>query len=104
MSLLNMNMPSEGLQIIMRNIREQRLSRNWTQQALSERSGVSLSTLRKFEQTGKISLESFVKICFCLDILNDLIMVTETKEQEFSSMDQVLENATPKKRQRARGK
>ncbi|WP_319780074.1 helix-turn-helix transcriptional regulator [Maridesulfovibrio sp.] len=104
MSLLNMNMPSEGSQIIMRNIREQRLSRNWTQQALSERSGVSLSTLRKFEQTGKISLESFVKICFCLDLLDDLISLTEPKEQEFTSMDQLLEKSATKKRQRARGK
>ncbi|NDV24830.1 helix-turn-helix transcriptional regulator [Desulfovibrio sp. JC022] len=88
----------------MRNIREQRLSRNWTQKALSEKSGVSLSTLRKFERTGKISLESFVKICFCLDLLDKLIKVTEPRSQEFTSMDQVLEKSATKKRQRARGK
>ncbi|TIH12508.1 XRE family transcriptional regulator [Marinifilum sp. JC120] len=88
----------------MRNIREERLIRNWTQKMLSERSGVSLSTLRKFEQTGKISLESFVKICFCLDLLDELIKVTEPRSQEFTSMDQVLEKPTIKQRQRARGK
>ncbi len=102
MSLLNINTPSESIQIIGRNIRDQRLSRNWTQMTLAEKSGVPISTLRKFEQTGKISLESFIKICFCLDILDELLNTTEPKEQEFTSMDQVLNDTAPKRRKRGK--
>ena len=47
---------------IVENIRDRRLQMELTQEGLSERSGVSLSTLRKFEQKGVISLDSFLKI------------------------------------------
>ncbi|TIH11260.1 XRE family transcriptional regulator [Marinifilum sp. JC120] len=103
MSLLNKT-PADSFATLGQNIREQRLIRNWTQKALAERSGVPLSTLRKFEQTGKISLESFVQICFCLDILDDLVQATEPRKQKFTSMDQVLDKTTPKKRKRGSGK
>tara|TARA_R110002072_G_scaffold55275_3_gene144237 strand:+ start:664 stop:930 length:267 start_codon:yes stop_codon:yes gene_type:complete len=43
-----------------------------TQQQLSERSGVSLGSLKRFETTGKISLESLVKIIATLGRLEDL--------------------------------
>ncbi|MFW5500916.1 MULTISPECIES: helix-turn-helix domain-containing protein [unclassified Maridesulfovibrio] len=102
MSLISTNTPSESIQIIGRNIRDQRLSRNWTQMTLAERAGVPISTLRKFEQTGKISLESFIKICFCLDILDELLNTTAPKEQEFTSMDQVLNDTAPKRRKRGK--
>lgn len=95
--------PSEAMQVLGKNIREQRLSRNWTQKTLAERSGVPLSTLRKFEQKGKISLDAFVRICFCLDLLDEVIKATEIKEEVFTSMAQVLEKRIPKKRQRGRG-
>ena len=38
-------------------IRQRRLSREMTQQEMAQRSGVPLSTLRKFEQKGQVSLE-----------------------------------------------
>lgn len=38
---------------------------NLTQEGLAERSGVPLSTLRKFEQKGMISLDSFLKNAVC---------------------------------------
>ncbi|WP_432737352.1 helix-turn-helix domain-containing protein [Maridesulfovibrio sp. FT414] len=104
MSFFERKIPFETPQVLGLNIREQRLSRNWTQEVLAEKSGVPLSTLRKFERTGKISLESFVQICFCLDILDELVKITEIKEQDFTSMDQVLKDSTPRKRQRGRGK
>ena len=43
-----------------------------TQQQLAERSNVSYATLRKFEKTGKISLESFVKIVMELGMIDEL--------------------------------
>lgn len=43
-----------------------RLSMNLTQRGLAQRSGVSLGTLKKFERTGKISLESLLNIAMAL--------------------------------------
>jgi len=38
---------------------------------LSERSGVSYGTLKKFEQKGQISLESLLKVALALGSLDD---------------------------------
>tara|TARA_R110002012_G_C11664445_1_gene612527 strand:+ start:2698 stop:3000 length:303 start_codon:yes stop_codon:yes gene_type:complete len=72
------------------NLRELRLGRGLTQKGLAERSGVNLSSLRKFEQTGRISLESFLKLSFTLGCLDKLIKATEPMESKFSSIDDVL--------------
>lgn len=71
---------------------------------MAERSGVPLSTLIKFEQKGKISLDAFVRICFCLDVLDELIKATELKEQEFTSMVQVLKKTSQKNDHEVEGK
>ena len=55
-------MSSKAQKKLAENIRERRLQMELTQEGLAERSGVSLSTLRKFEQKGSISLESFLKL------------------------------------------
>ena len=44
---------------IVQDIRERRLQMELTQEGLAERLGVYLSTLRKFEQKGSISLNFF---------------------------------------------
>ncbi len=67
-----------------------RLQLNLTQEGLAARSGVSLSTLRKFEQKGSISLESFLKIHMALGTLETFLRITQTKDTTFSSIDDVL--------------
>ena len=47
-------------------IRECRLAAGMTQEELAGRAGVSLSTLRRFERTGDISLKVFVEMAFVL--------------------------------------
>lgn len=42
-----------------------------TQQQLSERSGVSLGSIKRFERTGKISLESLLSLSHVLGRLGD---------------------------------
>lgn len=75
---------------ITRNMRDLRLGRRLTQKGLAERSGVSLSSLRKFEQKGSISLESFLKLALTLGCMDKLIKATEPMENNFSSIDDVL--------------
>ena len=41
-----------------------------TQKQLAVRSGVSLGSLKRFEQSGEISLQSLTKIAIALDVEN----------------------------------
>ena len=43
-----------------------------SQEEMAERSGVSLGTLKRFENTGKISLESLLKLMRLLGRLNEV--------------------------------
>ena len=43
-----------------------RKAKKLTQKQLAERTGVSYGSIRRFEQTGEISLLSLVKIILCL--------------------------------------
>lgn len=65
---------------IVENIRDRRLQMELTQEGLSERSGVPLSTLRKFEQKGVISLESFLKILSVVGGLEEMLDALKPKE------------------------
>jgi len=67
-----------------------RLAMGLTQAGLATRAGVSLPTLRKFEQKGQISLESFLKLLMVLDRLEAVVNALEPSEQVFSSIDDVL--------------
>jgi transcriptional regulator with XRE-family HTH domain len=48
-----------------------RLARNLTQEGLAKRAGVSWGSLKRFESTGLIALESLLKIALVLDCLMD---------------------------------
>ncbi len=96
--------PSKAQKIITKNIRERRLQQNLTQEGLAQRSGVPLPTLRRFEQQGLISLESFLKLCMVLGNLDDIVKATAKKQEPFSSIDDVLSAETTPKRKRGRRK
>ncbi len=53
-------------------IKELRLQKKWKRSTLAKRSGVSESSLRRFEQTAKISLENFLKLISALDRLDEM--------------------------------
>lgn len=87
---------------IAENARARRLQIELTQEGLAERAGVALATLRKFEQKGTISLESYLKIQMVLGGLEDILKATQVRDTVFSSIDEVL--AVDKKPSRKRGK
>lgn len=72
------------------NLRLRRLKMDLTQEGVAARSGVSLPTLRKFEQKGTISLESFLKILMVLGGIDEILKATEPSSTKFSSIDEVL--------------
>lgn len=75
-----------------------------TQAGLSERSGVPLPTLRKFEQTGIISLESFLKLLSVVGGLEELTQSLQPPNPVFTSLDEVLKESQKTVRKRGRKK
>lgn len=81
---------SKAQRKIARDLRKRRLDMELTQESLATRSGVALSTLRKFKQKGIISLESFLKLLLVVGGLEELITVLKPIKPKFSSIDEVL--------------
>lgn len=63
--------PKEIMILLSKNIIALRKQVKMSQRELSERSGVAYASIRKFELTGIISLESFLKICEALNRLTE---------------------------------
>ncbi|TDS59619.1 helix-turn-helix domain-containing protein [Myroides indicus] len=89
---------------IVESIRARRLQMELTQEGLSERAGVPLSTLRKFEQKGVISLDSFLKILSVVGGLEEIVDALKPKEQHFKSIDEVLKSEEQSTRKRGNRK
>ncbi len=89
---------------IVESIRARRLQMELTQEGLSERASVPLSTLRKFEQKGVISLDSFLKILSVVGGLEEIVDALKPKEQHFKSIDEVLKSEEKPTRKRGNRK
>lgn len=62
----------EIAQMLAKRMRNLRLLRKWKRSTLAERSGVSEASLRRFEQTARVSLENFLKLLSALDRLDEM--------------------------------
>lgn len=85
---------------IAKQARAKRLSLNLSQIGLSERSGVSYAVIKKFEQTGKISLDSLLKISFILDASEAFLSLFQV--DPLMKMTSLEELVSPKMRKRGR--
>ncbi|MFS4430880.1 helix-turn-helix domain-containing protein [Chryseobacterium sp. S90] len=95
--------PAKAQRKLAQSIRDRRLVLELTQEGLAERSGVALSTLRKYEQKGIISLDSFIKLLSVVGGLEELINSLEPNKTNFKTIDDVLkvdENAVTRQRGR----
>ena len=63
-----------------------------TQKQLAARSGVSLGSLKRFEQSGEISLQSLTKIAIALDVENELEDLFNNVT--FASIEEVINEQT----------
>jgi len=95
---INLLSPRDLLAIIAQQFQTKRLNLNLSQKSLSERAGVSYGVLKKFERTGKISLESLLKLSVVLDCLyqfESLFKIDATKP--YLSLDQLLQDHSRKR-------
>jgi len=79
------NTPKEVMQLFATNTRILRKQQKLTQKDLSDKSGVAYASIKKFESTGIISLESFLKLCNALDRLGELETILQTSDFENKS-------------------
>ncbi len=98
MLAINIQTPNTIMQNLKDNFKQKRLSFNLTQEGLSNKSGVSLGSIKRFETTGQISLESLLKIAFILDCLDDFQNIAIKKDDNFKTMDDLLKSKPIKKR------
>ena len=75
----------EALALRLKNIRKRR---GLSQQQLSERSGVSYGSLKRFESTGHISLLSLTKLAIALNCAEDIRKLFT--DVAYSSIEEVI--------------
>lgn len=93
--------PLEVASQIASSAREKRLLANLSQKSLSHLSGVSLGVLKKFERTGKISLESLLKLAAALGTLKNFIPLFKDKTSDLpATLDELLKTVNRKRGKR----
>ena len=80
--------PREIDQLLADRIRAIRRRRKISQQKLSEKSGVSYGSIKRFEQTGEISLLSLTRIAIALELEGELLDLFA--EVPFRSIEEVI--------------
>jgi transcriptional regulator with XRE-family HTH domain len=58
-------------------VRDERLRRGWKQATLAERAGISLPTIRRYERTGRTSVENLFRLCHALGRLDEFAELLE---------------------------
>lgn len=86
--VFNRRTPKEIDRLIAERVRNVRKRRKISQKKLSERSGVSLGSVKRFESTGDISLVSLTKIAIALEMEGDLEALFENVP--FLSIEEVI--------------
>lgn len=80
--------PREIDKLIAERIRNIRKRRKISQKKLSEKSGVSLGSVKRFEQSGEISFISLTKIAIALELDSELEHLFE--EVPFLSIEEIM--------------
>ena len=99
---VKINTPNSIMAQLKENFQQKRLSLNLTQEGLSHKSGVSLGSLKRFEKSGQISLESLLKLSVVLECLDDFCDIANPKEETIHSLDELLKKKNQPTKKRGR--
>ncbi len=64
-----------------------RLEREWTQAELAERANIALSTYRRFERSGEISLERLLKVALVFNALSQFEKLFEVPPRTLDDLE-----------------
>lgn len=81
-------------------LKQKRILLNISQQILSEKSGVSLGSIKRFEQTAQISLKHLLNIALVLNSLDEFHNLFPNNH--YQSVDDIIKQTEIKTRKRAR--
>jgi transcriptional regulator with XRE-family HTH domain len=96
--------PQDVLLEIAGRFKARRLAMNLSQEGLATRSGVSWSSLKRFEHTGLIALDSLLRIALVLDCLGDFDKLANDSSPvgAVKTLDDILSEPASKMRKKGR--
>ena len=98
MITIDMITPQDMQTIIAQQVRTLRLELNLSQQTLSAKTGVSYGTLKKFEQTGQISLSALLKLAVVLGKMDNFkALFSPSPVTAALSLDDLINDHTRKR-------
>ena len=99
-NILDDNAPLSIAEKISQKMKRRRLDLNYTQEVLSQKSGVSLGSLKRFESISEISLKSLLQLAIALHATEPFyeLFVVEKPER----IDDILKQKKNVQRKRAR--
>ena len=92
---INISTPSLIMEELKVKFKQKRLSLDLTQEGLSKKSAVSLGSLKRFEKTGLISLESLLKLALVLECLDDFKNIAIPSQEKINSLDDLIKKEKP---------
>ncbi len=96
--MLTLYSPTEISRSLADRIRALRLRKEWTRNTLANRAGVSIASLKRFETTGKGSLELVLKVANALARLEDFTTVLQPPPaQSIEELEQRAQKPEPKR-------
>lgn len=99
--IANILAPSDVARILAGRVKALRLIRGWTQATLAHRAGVTLASYRRFETTGKASLELVLKVAHALGRLDEFADLL--KPPPASSIEELAAQSASPRPKRKRG-
>ncbi len=81
--------PQDVMEELRTKFKKKRLALSYTQKECATRSGVSLGSLKRFESSGQISLESLLKLALVLECLEDFEGVCISISQMPKSIEEI---------------
>ncbi len=81
--------PADMLSEISQRFKTRRKALKLTQKELSQKSGVSLGSIKRFEQSGQIAFESLLKLALVLECLEDFEGVCGEREIVVESLGDI---------------
>jgi transcriptional regulator with XRE-family HTH domain len=86
-------LPSDVLRELAERFRAARKRANLTQTTLAERSGISLGSIKRFEATGQVSLESLLKLSLVVGRLPDFDGLFQTQGEDYHMIERLFDKA-----------
>lgn len=89
--------PEEASRSLADRAKTLRLFKKWKRSTLAKRSGVTEASLKRFEQTGKVSLENLLKIMHALGRIQEIDLLLKPPEVRSLNDLRAREQKIPKR-------